>query len=90
MDKYVDSLLSFAHSILVEEKRTDKGVGRNLSFIIFKYDDWNGEEQAVPVHLTICKKDCYSWTWLFFHSSDFVIVIAIALSWQIQQLQGDR
>ena len=34
--KYVASLLSFAHLIPVEEKRTSEGGGKNLPFIIFR------------------------------------------------------
>ena len=45
-DKYVASLSSLAHSILVEEKTTGKGCGKNLPVIIFKNDDWNGSNSA--------------------------------------------
>ena len=55
LGKYVDSLPSFSHLIPVEEKMTGKGGDKNLSFVIFRYDDWNGEQQAVSVHLTVCK-----------------------------------
>ena len=57
--KFVVSLLSFAHLIPVEEKRTGEGGGKNL---LFRYDDWKGKKQSVSVHLTICKRYCDSWT----------------------------
>ena len=61
-DEYVASLPSFAYSIPVEEKTTGKRGGKNLSLINFWYDDWNGEQQAVSVYLTICKRYCNSRT----------------------------
>ena len=79
-DKCVASLSSSAHSIPVEEMTTGKGRGKSLFFIIFRYDDWNGEQQTVSVHLTICKRYCDSPTWLAFHSSDFVIVMSDGFS----------
>ena len=30
--------------IPVEEKVIGKGGGKNLSFIVFRYDNWNGEQ----------------------------------------------
>ena len=54
-NKYIASLSFFAQSIPVEEKTKGKGSGKNLSFIIFFiYGDWNRQQQAVSVHLTIC------------------------------------
>ena len=76
----IASLSSFSHSIPVGEKTTGKGGGKNLFFIIFSYDNWNGEQQAVSVHLTTCKRYCDSQTLLAFHSSDYVIVISYSSS----------
>lgn len=69
-DKNVASLLSFVYLIPVEEKTTGKGGSRKMLFIIFSYDDWNGEQHAVSAHLIICKRYCDSRMWLSFHSSD--------------------
>ena len=54
----------------------DKGGSKNVSFIIFKYDNRNWKQQAVPVRLKVCKKYCGSWRWLDLNSSDFVMVMS--------------
>ena len=54
-DKYVASLSSLAHSILVEEKTTGKGCGKNLPVIIFKNDDWNGSNKLCQCILQFVK-----------------------------------
>ena len=45
---YVASLTYVVHSIpLAEEWTTGRGGDENLSLIIFQYENWNGEQQAL-------------------------------------------